>query len=512
MAIPSFGKFKAFLWPIHRHEYKKFIPMFFTFFLISFIYSLLRAAKDAIIVTAPSSGAETIPFIKVWVLLPMALLVAYLFTRISNKHTTERVFYMMVSFFLLFFTLFLFVLYPYRDLLHPVAFAEKLQQHLPIGLHGLVALIRNWTFTLFYVISELWGTTILSVLFWGFANEVTSIPQAKRFYALFSVGANIATIISGETIIKLSSIKFNAKLPFGQSSWDQSLFFTLLSVIGLGLVLMVLFRFLNKKVIEKETSSKEILFNATAKIKMSMRKNFSYLMKSKYLLYIALIVVCYNITINLTEVIWKNQLKQLYPDAANFNAYMGHVFILTGILSTATALFLTGNFLRRFSWTLNALIAPAVILGSGLFFFLSLLLKNSAFLTPVASLFSMTPLALIVFLGSLQNCLARSSKFTLFDATKEIAFIPLDRESKIKGKAAIDGVASRMGKSGGSVIYQALLINFSTIAAASSYIAAIFFAVVVIWIFSVRLLGRQFNLLTSSKEPLPTEPEAQPVK
>ena len=30
--------------------------------------------------------------------------------------------------------------------------------------------------------SELWGTAIMSVLFWAFANEVMTVKDAKRFY------------------------------------------------------------------------------------------------------------------------------------------------------------------------------------------------------------------------------------------------------------------------------------------------------------------------------------------
>ncbi len=504
MSSASFGKFQTFLWPIQRTEYKKFFLMALIFFVISFNYNLLRAAKDSIIVT--SSGAEVIPFIKVWVLLPISLLIAYLFTRISNKHTTERVFYSMVGAFLVFFAFFILVLYPHREALQPTAFVQFLQGHLPAGMYGLVALIKNWVFTLFYVIGELWGTTILSVLFWGFANEVTSIPQAKRFYPLFGVSANIATIIAGRSIISLSSIPFNTKIPFGQTSWDQSILFTLLTVIFMGLLLMLIFRSLNKRVIMQEPHSTQERA-ANSKIKMSMRKNFSHLFKSKYLIYIALIVLCYNITINLTEILWKNQLKLLYPQTAAYNAYMGKVFIFMGILATITALFFTGNLLRRFNWTFNALLSPIIILFTGGLFFVCLWSQNTA--SSIASVLHITPLALTVLLGTLQNSLARTTKYTLFDSTKEIAFIPLDRESKLNGKAAIDGVISRAGKSSGSIIYQGLLIHFITIMAITSYVAMIFLSIGIIWIISVKLLGKQFNILTAQKEEEAKEKEAK---
>lgn len=498
---PKFGKLKTFLWPIHRSEYKKFIPMAFIFFLISFNYSILRTAKDTLIVTAPNSGAETIPYIKTWIMLPSAILITYLFTRISNKFTRDKVFYIMVGIFATFFSIFLILLYPARDILQPSVICSKLENLLPLGLHGLVALIRNWPFTLFYVMSELWGAVILSVLFWGFANDVTTIEEAKRFYALFGVGANLASIISGRTTMFLSSNIFNPHIPYGSTAWDQSILYLTSAVVIISLGIIATFCFLNKKLPqlakEKEENLAKKLDDKAPKEKMTLRKNFLQLSKSKYLICIALIVLCYNITINLVEVIWKNQVKQLHPGANEFNMYMGQVLIMTGIVSTIVALFISGNFLRKFSWTFNALLTPIIVFLTGTLFFSFFILKGS-YLTFFASLFGATPLAMSVFFGSLHNCLTRSSKFTLFDATKEMTFIPLDKDSRIKGKAAIDGIGSRIGKSSGSVIHQGLLIIFSTLTVTAPYIGFIFLGVVAVWFFAVKALGKQFTTLTNS--------------
>ena len=43
---------------------------------------------------------------------------------------------------------------------------------------GPISILRNWTFCLFYVMAELWGSVVVSLLFWGFANQVcTSVRQ-----------------------------------------------------------------------------------------------------------------------------------------------------------------------------------------------------------------------------------------------------------------------------------------------------------------------------------------------
>ena len=69
-----------------------------------------------------------------------------------------------------------------------------LSQILPVGLSGLISMVQNWTFTLFYIAAELWGDVGLSLLFWGLANEVTSHDEAPMLYPLFGVGANVAQV------------------------------------------------------------------------------------------------------------------------------------------------------------------------------------------------------------------------------------------------------------------------------------------------------------------------------
>lgn len=487
----EFRGWRSFFWPIHRWELKKFLPMFFIYFLISFNYNALRAYKDSMVVTASNSGAEAIPFIKVWAILPSALLLTFLFTRLANRFSREKVFYIMMGLFLSFFFLFAFILFPAQEFLHPHAFADRVQSLLPEGFKGFVAIFRNWTFTLFYVMSELWSTAIMSVLFWGFANEVTKVGEARRFYILWSIGANIAGIFSGQAAIYFSGGVFLSWLPYGNNAWEQSVFFLCCAIITSGLLTIVIFRWLNKNVIhpsEKAQSSGKV----PEKIKMSMRKNFAYLAKSKYLICIALIVLCYNIGINLVEVVWKNQIKQLYPNANDYNVYMGEVMTWMGVIATVISIFITGNVIRRLSWTASALVTPVITLLAGFgFFFFALFNQTSLAWFPFVA--GMSPLMLSVLLGSIHNCTTRACKYTLFDATKEISFIPLSSESKLKGKAAIDGVGSRLGKSGGSVIHQGLLIMFSTVAASTPYVAGIFLIVVLVWVLSAISLGKQFD-------------------
>ena len=477
----DFSRWRGLFWPIYRSELPKFLPLLSIFFLITFIYNILRSYKDTLVITQAPCGAEVLAFIKIWAVLPAAILMTYLFARLSHVFSKEKVFYIMISFFIGFFLLFAIVLYPAREYLHPHGFADMLQTFLPKGCAGLIALLRNWTFTLFYVMSELWSSMIFSVLFWSFANEVTSVKEAKRFYGLLITGGNIAGIFAGEAAFAFSQKNiYLSWLPIGQSAWDQSIFLLTLAIFFSGLLIIFLFRLLTTHV--NYTSPRIPCEEKT--LKLTFQQQIATIFRSRYLLCIALIVLGYNIAINLVEIVWKHQINLAFPDPNDYNAYMGKVMIAMGVIATITGLFATNSLIRRSSWTLCALI-PTVIVGvTGAIFFSYLLYNHGN-----ASL----PLMLAVTLGSFQNCLSRASKYTFFDATKEIAFIPLDTQAKLNGKAAIDGVGSRLGKSGGSIIHQSLLIFFSSIGATTPYIAMIFIAIVACWGFAVVALGKQFE-------------------
>lgn len=501
---PEFTGWRAFFWPVHRYELKKLIPILFIFFLITFDYNVLRNLKDTLVVTAKSSGAEVIPFIKVWVLFPGALLMTYIFTRLSNRWPRETVFYVMISSFLIFFFIFTFILYPIRHYLHPHESADALQAYLPEGFKGLIAMYRHWTFTSFYVMSELWSNIILAMLFWGFANQVTRIGEAKRFYGLFGIGANISGVAAGQASVFLCSNSYNPNFILGEDAWEQSLIMLTILILISGVLAIGVYRWVNKKVLTDARYYDPADHVCTTKIenKLSMRESFSSLLKSKYLCSIAVIVIAYNLVINLVEVVWKHEVRAIYPNPSEYSLYMNQVTTITGILATITAMFISGNAIRKFGWTFTAMLSPAILFLTSIGFFGFFFLKP--YLPPEALFLGITPVAMAVFFGSAQNVLSRASKYTVFDATKEMAFVPLSQEAKLKGKALIDGVGSRLGKSGGSVIHQTLLLTFSTITASAPYVAGFLLTSIVLWMIAVRVLGRQFNGLTE-KKPQPME-------
>ena len=494
----EFGKVRSLLWPIHSYELKKLIPMVLLFFFILFNYTVLRDTKDTLVVTAPGGGAEVIPFLKFWGVLPGAVIFMLIYAKLSNKLSKPKLFYTAVLPFLIFFGLFATVLYPLRDSLHPNELCDKLQNILPLGAKGFIAIIRNWTYSLFYIMAELWGSVALSLLFWGFANDTTKVSESKRFYSLFGLFANFSLIISG-WLVQWSS-RVRQSLPAGSDPWQVSLNYLMGMVVVSGLIVIGVYWWINRYVLTDSRffSQTERSKKKKEKPKLSIKESFLYLIRSKYLGCIAILVISYGVAINLIEVTWKSQLHLQYPDPNTYSMFMGRFSQITGLITIFMMLFVGGNLIRRLGWGRAALVTPIIILITGIGFFGFIIFREN--LTGFIAHIGTTPLMMAVIFGTVQNILSKSSKYSLFDPTKEMTYIPLDQEQKVKGKAAVDVVGARLGKSGGALMQQGLIIGLGSIAAMTPYVGGILLVIIFFWIIAARSLNKQFLSLNSMKK------------
>ena len=505
------SRVRATLLPAQKHEWKKFLPMFLMLFLICFDYSLLRALKDTLVVNGKGSGAEVLPYLKFWAILPSAILMTWLFTRLSSRMNRHQVFTVITLGFLAYFALFMTVIYPNRESLHPHDFADWLFATLGPNFNGLVAMVRNWTFTSFYVVSELWGTFMLGVLFWGFANEVTRTDEAERFYGMSHIGSNIATTIAGDLGILLSQVTYHPAIPFGADGYEQGAGMMLIAVIVGGLLTLATYRWMVKHVLTDPvyySPSQAEVSTCKKKKRMSFRDCISCILKSRYLIAIAVIVIGYNLMINLIETIFKDRLHSFYPDKSDFQLCLSQITMAIGIISTTTALFVPWM-LKRLGFLFTSLLSPIILIATAIIFF-TLLYTPDDWLTPMALSVGASVPALIVSVGCAQNALSKSAKYTLFDTTKEMAFIPLSSDEKMKSKAAIDGIGSRLGKSGGSLLQQGLIAACGgSVAAITTPAIGILLVVSVAWLWGTCVMGRGYEKLngksTATEPPVTSE-------
>lgn len=486
----EFGKLRRLVWPIHGHELKKFLPMLLMFFFISFVYSLLRNTKDTLIVTAPGGGADLIPFLKVYGVIPISVLYMLIYARLSNSLSKERLFYAALSPFLVFFLGFAFI-FPIRESIQP-----QWLPHLPPALAALTAMVRHWVFCLFYVMAELWGSVALSLLFWTFANDTVKVEESTRFYALFGIGANLALIAVKFANHFIHAMERHLIQRHPMENWTAYVILLMGVVVLCIATILLIFRWINREVLTDPRfySRAEQRARDAAQPRMSLGEAFRFLLHSRYLLWIAIMVIGYGIAINLIEVTWKTHVGLLHPHPKDYQDFMANFSLATGATTLFLMLFVANNVIRIGGWTVAALATPVVLLATGIGFFGFILFEDAS--APLLATFGTTPLAAAVLFGTVQNVLSKAAKYSLFDPTKEMAYIPLDPESKVKGKAAIDVVGARLGKAGGSLLQQLLIAIHHSLRAVPGQIAVLLLLVIGAWILAARRLGRAFARLT----------------
>lgn len=499
-ATPEFGKFRAALWPIHGYEMKKFLPMGLIMFFALFNYTILRDIKDVIIVTTPGAGAPVLAFLKSWGVMPSAIVFVVLYAKLSNIMSQEKIFYWIVSLFILFFAAFAFYLYPNQSMLHPdFETLTRLQEEYP-SLRFLFPVWGFWTYSIFYICAELWGSVMVSLLFWQFANQIVRTTEAKRYYALFGMIANFGLIASGETI------KSCSKLGSGLSTFDKwglSLKIMMAAVFGCGILMMLCYKWINAYVLTDKRyydpaeagGAKE----KKSKAKLSVVDSFKYILSNPYLGFIAILVLSYGISINLIEVVWKDQIREAYPNPNDYAAFMGQFSQNTGIATIILVMF-TKGIVRKFGWYVGAIVTPLVTVITGALFYGLVLFENV--MDPLIAAFGVSAALLAAWVGSVQNFLAKGTKYSQFDPTKEMAYIPLDQELRTKGKAAVDVIGGRLGKAFGGYFQQIVYIITATkdVVTVAPYFAGFVGFIVAIWIWAVGRLNTKYNNLIQESE------------
>lgn len=487
-------KLKSFFWPIENKELSFFVPMAIMMMCALYNFSALRSIKDSLVVS--NIGAESISFLKLWVVLPSAILFTLIYLKLSNIFSLDKVFYIITSGFLLFFIIFSLWLYPNKELIHPDHdYINSLIQLHP-HLKWFIKIFGHWSFALMYIFSELWSVVIINLMFWQFANHIVESESAKRFYPLFGLIGNFGLVISGNAMVFFSDVEAipHSIVDFASNSnsigADVSIKLSIFSVIFVGIIMLCTMFYLNKYVLGKKVLNKKDTKDTVTKL--SLIDSIKLIVSSKYVGYITIIIICYGLAINLLEGPWKAKIRELHPTQQEYLAFMGHFNIWMGT-SCITFMVIGSNILRFFGWKIAALFTPTVIGITGVAFFSFVLF--SSYQVNSNHILWFNPLVAAVFAGGLQNILSKSSKYSLFDSTKEMAYIPLSLELRTKGKAAAEVIGAKFGKSLGAIIQSSIFIimpstDFSEI---TTILMIIFVLVIAVWLLDVLALSKEYD-------------------
>jgi AAA family ATP:ADP antiporter len=471
--------------------WSQLVPMTCLFFMLAFVNTIIDSLKDSLVITAVGGGTEVLPYLSTYAVLPSSIMFLILYSWMTRNMSREKIFNMVIGCFLMFYAGFALA-YPHHEVMHGSDFADWLQGALPNGLAGFVGMIRNWMFTAFYCVSELWGDILLSLLFWGLANETTSIEDAPVLYPLFGIGANIAQTCAGR------SLRLISEMSHSYLNYTQQVQLTVAICVAMGFAIVGVHTHIvrtfeknpkgsaadrkRKLLLEKQSRNKRAAVDDHASVPglnycdmstdkdknlerngdakkgategMSIISAWKYLIKSPQIRCLAVMALAQGLTTRILEVSWKHYLHVLHPGPVAYAAFLGDTAMWTGV-STALMMVASPLLFDMMGWAGVASATPNIMLIGGIPFFIACVLYSFGGSALAAGMISLKGL---VIGGALLHVFSRGAKFSLFKPSEEMVYIGLDDESRTKGKAAIDVVGAQSGKSIGSILQQFLLI------------------------------------------------------
>ena len=507
---------------LHRWlSYSVDAPLMMMYFVLLLVNTLLRDTKDTLLVTS-SAGVEAIPLLKTWAVIPSSVAFFALYSWLAARLSKRGLFVVLLSGFSLWFLSFSLFVFPLGG--RTVASSVAMRVVMPDSLAHFRPLIKNWTLCLFYVASELWASAICQLLFWSVCNDVVRLDSAKTVYPLISLAGNLGMILAGRILLLfanqrdravkayaylqhshqsqsndtsnervMNELKLNMEgrpalhFPDDNQGWIGTLVVISLMIVFSVLLLTLLYDLTMQRAlrmgtirrIKRTRSASGELFRSSNKKKvvqkgLSIPSSFSMVWDNPSLRCVAFMVISYGICSSVLEVTWKQQVKLAF-ERTEYSKFMGKFWTYTGI-GSVTMLLCGRTIMKRLGYSFGVVFTPLVMAATGITFFLADLYAAYG---PNMSTTKFTSYA-----GAIAVLLSKASKYSFFDATKEMIFIPLGAREKAIGKASIDVVAYRLSKSGGSFILQFALFAFGALgdSHASLFLCLVFTAVVGLWI------------------------------
>jgi len=278
--------------------------------------------------------------------------------------------------------------------------------------------------------------------------------------------ANIALILGGLTM--------NATGTIFISNWELNV--QVLTILNLLMSLLSLY--LYNYIIKTQTPSR--ILTQHKKTNKGFIENFVELGKNQFVRNMVIMISCYGLLVGFYESIWKHYLKIFLQDPIIYSKFMGTVSSLTGV-TTIFMMTLGSYWLKHMSWTKMALITPISMMGLGIMFFASIYTNS---------------IVIISFTGAALTIFLKGAKYALFDPCKEIAYIPMDDETKTRGKATIEILSAPIGKSGSNCILQILIILVGSLEVSAKLIGVFYCITGVAWIISTLSMGKTIDKST----------------
>jgi AAA family ATP:ADP antiporter len=427
-------------------------------FLLLASYYLLKTIREPLILTVPG-GAEVKSYSSAAIAALLIVLVP-VYSALASRVSRVR----LINGVTLFFILCL------------VAFFLLNRSGVPIGVA-------------FFIWVGIFNLMVIAQL-WAFANDVYTVEQGKRLFAIVGFGASLGAIagsfFTGQLVDQLGPYPF------------------MLAAAGLLGITMILTNVINvreKRAAEggsltsgdraeregapaaAEGSSKDE-GRDRGEDRVRGRSGFMLVLSNRYLLLIAALMLLVNVVNTTGEYILSKTVVDVYAAGQGAGAEVDEKRVI-------------GEFYGNYFTVVNILAAliQAFVVSRAIAF---LGVRGALLVLPVVSLLGYLSMAFIPVLGLIRGAkIAENSlDYSLQNTTRNALYLPTSREAKYKAKQANDTFFVRLGDlaSAGLVFAGTTWLAFSR-----REFALVAVALVLVWLTIAFLLGKRFQSLAHSR-------------
>ncbi len=263
--------------------------------------------------------------------------------------------------------------------------------------------LSNYIYPLLYIFVEIAGSLII-VPFWTFANEIYTSREAKRLFGIIGAGGVLANVAAGGL----------TKIIVHNVGTENLLI--ICSVI-LAFAAVIIFK------ISKCTEVINILPSTEQKRQsQNVLRDISNIFSEDYTRKLALIVIVMAIVITSVDYQFKILARSSFTKENSLTEFLAMFVFSTGILACIIQFFITGRFVNKYG-IFAALFTLPLFTGIGITFFIF-----------YGTLFA-------IGISQASNYMFR---YTVWDSTFQMLYIPIPPKKRNASKAIIDGVFKQL--------------------------------------------------------------------
>jgi AAA family ATP:ADP antiporter len=340
--------------------------------------------------------------------------------------------------------------------------------------------------------------------FWSFANDIYSESQGKRLFAIIAIGQSLGAVLG----------------PKIAASFATNIFLLLLISAGIFFACVLLYNIINRREATSlsEASGSTVDQVSDAEAPLAKGGGFGLVFKSRYLLLIALMILVTNVVNTTGEYILSNAAKtyseEIVPelDAGQLQVADAAALVMPGANENPEAAKaearqkalrgarseVIGAFYGNFFFWVNLVgVLVQMFLVSRIFKYMGV--RAALFVLPViafgsyAAFAALGGLAVLRFAKTAEN----ATDYSLQNTVKQALFLPTDRESKYKAKAAIDTFFVRFGDSAAAAI---VAMGLHVLHLGPRAFALVNVGLVIVWIFlNVGIAGEHKKMVPDDR-------------